>query len=150
MNHNFACMFEVVEQKNNKIQTQKQFFYEKQNEEGDLKEITKDEYNTIEANREAAEAAQDEIEVKEKEVSMGLKEVMLDKRQRSFIGLIENADGSITPAGKKNAWPDFIPEEAIGRIEQEAKQVEQITNNELELIEEEGSARKPKPKYEDE
>ena len=28
--------------------------------------------------------------------------------------------------------------------------MEQITNNELELIEEEGSARKPKPKYEDE
>ena len=143
MSHNFACMFEVVEQKNDKVQTEKQFFYEKQNDECDLKEITQREFNQIETSRDAARAHEDEIEIKEKEISMNLKEVALDKRQRSFIGLIENADGSITPAGTKSAWPDFIPEEAVGRIEQEAKQVEKITSNELELIEEEGSARNP-------
>ena len=53
----------------------------------------------------------------EKEIALNLKEVSLDKRSKSFIGLVEGADGSITTAGTKNAWPEFIPEEAVGRIE---------------------------------
>ena len=91
----------------------------------------------------AAEVLEEEIFLQEKNIAMNLKELSLDKRQKSFIGLVEGADGTITPASKKNAWPEFIPEEAVMRIEQEGKQIEKITNNELQPIMEESSARKP-------
>ena len=36
MNNNWACMFEFVEQKNDKVQKEQKFFYEKKNDEGEL------------------------------------------------------------------------------------------------------------------
>ena len=138
-----ACCFEIVEQKNNKVQKEEKLFFQKQTDAGDLKAITQDQFYKIETNRIAAEEAEEEIEFKENEIAMNLKEVWLDKRQKSFIGLAEGADGKVTPTIAKSAWPEFIPDEAIDWIQTEAKQVEKITNSELLPIEEESSARKP-------
>ena len=72
-----------------------------------------------------------EAETKEIEVAQNLNELKLDKRQKSFVGLVECADGSVVPASTRNAWPDFIPEEAVERIASEGRQMEQIQHSEL-------------------
>ena len=51
-----GCCFEVVEQKNNKVQKQEKLFFQKENEAGDLKEITSDIFYKLEEEKTASEA----------------------------------------------------------------------------------------------
>ena len=75
-----GCCFEIIEQKNNKVCKQEQVFFKKENEEGELAKITKEQFYKLEDEQKAAQTLEAETMAKEIDVAMNLNELKLDKR----------------------------------------------------------------------